>query len=206
MPDAKISFKKTYFPALKTLNISFKTKPTQFNPFVIFGQIVFMNLRVVCIAFSLLFSLMLKAQDSTKATNSETHQIRTLNTKFQGIDTNIRPTEYDKFNVFNAKRPYYYDNGNLAAKGHFKAWHFDTPSSLLKSFGDFGYHNIFRTIYNVPILDVKSPVAELHYMSTYRQGSHFGGYFSQNIRPNFNYYLGYARTHSQGKFLRQENT
>jgi len=163
-----------------------------------------MNLKRLSFVLSLLLALAVQAQDSTESTSSKTHQIRLLNTRYQVLDTNIRPTEYEHFNVFNAKRSYYYDNGNLAAKGHFKAWQFDVPSSLLKGFGDFGYQNIFRNKYQVPILDVMSPVAELHYMSTYRQGSHFGGYFSQNIRPNFNYYLGYARTHSQGKFIRQE--
>ncbi len=174
------------------------------NPFLIFGQTVFMNFRSLPIVLSLFFGFLLQAQDSTITGERKSHQIRTLNTRYKTIDSNIRPTEYDRFNIFNDKRPYYYDNGNLAAKGHYKAWQFNKPASLLKDFGNLGYQNIFRTIYNVPILEVKSPVAELHYMTTYRQGSHFGGYFSQNVRPNFNYYLGYVRTHSQGKFLRQE--
>ncbi|MCT4624757.1 MAG: putative porin [Schleiferiaceae bacterium] len=144
------------------------------------------------------------AQDSTQTGVHKAHQIRTLNTQYRTIDSTLRPLEYEKFNEFNANRIHYYDNGNMASKGHYKAWNLNTPADLLKGFGDFGYQSVFRNKYEVPLLNVKSPLAELHYSNVYRQGSHFGGYFSQNINPQFNYYLGYARTHSQGRYLRQE--
>mgnify|MGYP000309546586 CR=1 FL=1 len=163
-----------------------------------------MNNRLLFILFLGFSALWLKAQDSTEVEEHHAHQIRTLYTDYVTIDSTIGPHAYEKFNEFHDDRTHYYNNGNLAAKGHYKAWHLNQRYNLLKDFGDFGYMNIFRTVADVPLLDVKSPLAELHYMNAYRQGNHFGGYYSQNVNPNWNFYIGFTRTHSQGVYLRQE--
>jgi len=164
-----------------------------------------MNKRLLLILIFGFSALLLKAQDSTEVKVHSAHQIRTLYTEYKTIDSALRPHEYERFNEFHADRTHYYNNGNLAAKGHYKVWHLNERYNLLKGFGDFGYMNILNRVEDVPILNVKSPIAELHYMNVYRQGNHFGGYYSQNINPQWNFYLGFTRTHSQGFYLRQEN-
>ena len=174
-------------------------------PFLIFGQIFLMNFRLLLFLVFTNFVLVSWAQDSTEAKVYKAHQIRTLNTDYITIDSTIRPHEYELFNEYHADRVHYYNNGNLAAKGHYKSWELNTSYNLLKGFGDFGYMSMFRKVTDVPLLDVKSPLAELHYMNTYRQGNHFGGYYSQNVNKDWNFYIGFTRTHSQGFYLRQEN-
>ena len=128
-----------------------------------------MNKQLLFIFLFAFSTLWLKAQDSTEAKVHSAHQIRTLYTEYKTIDSTLRPYEYERFNEFHADRTHYYNNGNLASKGHFKVWHLNERYNLLKGFGDFGYMNILNRVEDVPILNVKSPIAELHYMNVYRQ-------------------------------------
>ena len=97
-----------------------------------------MNKQLLFIFLFAFSTLWLKAQDSTEAKVHSAHQIRTLYTEYKTIDSTLRPYEYERFNEFHADITHYYNNGNLASKGHFKVWHLNERYNLLKGFGDFG--------------------------------------------------------------------
>src|SRR5210317_880081 len=149
-------------------------------------------------------SVLSHAQDSALAmVNEPTHQYRRYNAEFKSVDSTLTRNQYLNFNEYDRETTFQYDIGNLASKTHSKVWNYQKPVYLKES-GEFGNFEHFRGLSNVPLLKVMSPLAELHYLNTYRKGSHFGGYFTQNIKPDWNYYFGYTRTHSQGNYFRQE--
>jgi len=162
--------------------------------------------------FTLLFfiisTLGLIGQDSITDINDTnsfaTFSARRINSDYIAVDSNLTPNDIERFNPFNRILNYNYDLGNLATKSHFKILDQNEEYNYIKGIGDIGYYNVFEKKEDVPFFRVKSPIAELHYMSGYKRGSHFGGYFSQNVTPNWNYYLAYTRTHSEGKYFRQE--
>lgn len=130
---------------------------------------------------------------------------KTIISDFRKIDTTLSAEDFEHFNPYNVSRPFDYDLGNLASKNHNKNYKSDFNSnSHMQELGNFGYFSLFKKVEEVPLLNVKGPISELHFMSVYKRGSHFGGYFSQNINENWNYYLAYTRTHSEGKYFRQE--
>lgn len=58
----------------------------------------------------------------------------------------------------------------------------------------------FRTVQQLDFYDVKTPVADMQFITGYGRGQHFRLNYTQNLGNNTNYFLSFDRVNSQGNY------
>lgn len=143
------------------------------------------------------------SSDSGSTMHDHSHQYKYLNTAYQHIDTTLSVKDFRSFNEFRNDNSFRYNLGNQGSQILDRVFYADSQTFL--GLGPVGYFQRFRTKEQVPLYNVLTPLAELHYITGYKRGQNFGGFLSQNIHDRWNYLLSFHRTSSQGRYFAQKN-
>lgn len=123
---------------------------------------------------------------------------RHLDGVWQRLDTTVRVAQLESFARLHRST---FGALPLSNIGHAVQLLWFTPDSNHTS--DFTMGTVeqeFRSIQELPFFDVKTPVADMQFITGYGRGQHFRLNFTQNLGELTNYYISYDRVNSLGNF------
>ena len=123
---------------------------------------------------------------------------RSLDGEWSRLDTIVRVAQLESFARLH--RPTF---GALPLSNIGHAVHllkFSPDSNHTSDFAMGTVEQEFRTIQELPFFDVKTPVADMQFITGYGRGQHFRLNFTQNLGEHTNYFISYDRVNSLGNY------